>query len=681
MSFARPEILWALFALLIPIIVHLFNFRRFRKVTFSNVAFLKEVQQETKSRSKIKHFFILFARLLALACLIIAFAQPFVPLNESNQKQGDRAISIYVDNSFSMDGEGEEGLLLEVAKNKARELVSAYGPSDRFQILSNDFEGRHQRLYSKEEALELIDEIQSSAQVRQLEDVISRQNNLLRENEDEGERLAYVLSDLQKSTHQLTEEFQPDSSILVRFIPQRSSFYVNVYIDSVWFDTPVRVLNQPEVLRFRVKHNSKEVINNVPVQLSINGTQKGLGSFQLLPGVDCDTSISFTQTTAGDQFANLSIEDYPITFDDDFYFSYRVADQINILDIKGVNAGRNLEKVFQNDPFYAYQSVSQGQVNYGELANFQLIVVNQLNSLSSGLISELRNYTAQGGTCLFIPDENGNLKDYNELSLALGRTQVRSGSGSFEVSEINYEHFIYSGVFESVKKGNIDLPKGENALVIERNSRSKEEQLLRLPSGNSFLAAFPFENGRFYLLASSLSSSQSNFAQHALFVPSMLRIAEFSQGKSPLYYAVSDEAVLQVPNARLQGDAVFEVQSKDQDFSFIPEARQVGGATELFVHDQLKNAGQFELVQGEEVQEALSFNYARLESNTAAFSLSDWEALLKERGWDNASIYEGDMDQIAALVADIDEGRSLWWMFLVLTLAFLCLEVIFIKLF
>ena len=183
MSFARPEILWALFALLIPIIVHLFNFRRFRKVTFSNVSFLKEVQQETKSRSKIKHFLILFARLIALACLILAFAQPFIPLDENNKAQGDRAISIYIDNSFSMQGESEEGQLLEVAKNKARELLLAYGPTDRFQIITNDFEGRHQRLVSKEEAKELIDEIQVSAQVRKLEDVISRQNDLLKSNE------------------------------------------------------------------------------------------------------------------------------------------------------------------------------------------------------------------------------------------------------------------------------------------------------------------------------------------------------------------------------------------------------------------------------------------------------------------------------------------------------------------
>lgn len=680
MSFARPEILWALFALLIPIIVHLFNFRRFRKVTFSNVSFLKEVQQETKSRSKIKHFLILFARLIALACLILAFAQPFIPLDENNKAQGDRAISIYIDNSFSMEGESEEGQLLEVAKNKARELLLAYGPTDRFQIITNDFEGRHQRLVSKEEAKELIDEIQVSAQVRKLEDVISRQNDLLKSNELEGERLSFLLSDLQKNTHELSADFKADSLINVRFVPQLSAIDVNVYIDSVWFDTPVRVLNQPEVLHLRVKHNSDEVLENIPLQLNINGARKAIGNFKLVPGIATDTSLTFTQTTAGNQFASLSIEDYPVTFDDEFFFSYNVASQISILDIKGNSAGSNVEKVFANDPFYAYSSMSEGQVNYGELGTYQLLILNQLDALSSGLVNELENYTRNGGTCLFIPSENGDVSTYNELTLALANTQIAKSSGSFKVDEINLDHFIYSGVFESLN-GNIDLPKGDGAYVINRSSRNDEEQLLSLQSGTSFLAAYPLGNGRFYLLATSLSSSQSNFAQHALFVPSLLRIAEFSQRKTPLYYPVSDEVVIELSNKGLQNDEVFEIRSKDNEFTFIPESRQLGGKTQLFVHSQIQDAGQYELGQGEVLKEALSFNYSRLESATQAYSISEWQGVLNEKNWSNAAVFEGDIDRIAALVANIDEGRTLWWMFLVLALAFLFLEVIFIKLF
>jgi hypothetical protein len=130
MKFASPEILWALLALAIPIIVHLFNFRRFKKVAFSNVRFLKEIQQETKSRSRLKHLLILASRLLAIAFLVFAFAEPYIPLEDQIAKQGNRFVSIYIDNSFSMEAENEEGRLLEVARNKAIKMVESYSAAE-----------------------------------------------------------------------------------------------------------------------------------------------------------------------------------------------------------------------------------------------------------------------------------------------------------------------------------------------------------------------------------------------------------------------------------------------------------------------------------------------------------------------------------------------------------------------
>ncbi|MFM1931110.1 MAG: hypothetical protein RL226_413, partial [Bacteroidota bacterium] len=172
MKFAHPEILWALLALAIPVIVHLFNFRKFKRIPFTNVAFLREVQQETKAKARLKHLLILAARMLAVAALVIAFAQPFIPLGDETSG-GTRTVSVYIDNSFSMEADGKEGSLLEVARTKAAEVVSAYQATDRFQLLTNDFEGRHQRLHSQEDVLTMIAEVQPSYTTRNLSEVIS----------------------------------------------------------------------------------------------------------------------------------------------------------------------------------------------------------------------------------------------------------------------------------------------------------------------------------------------------------------------------------------------------------------------------------------------------------------------------------------------------------------------------
>ena len=54
MQFLYPAFLFALVTLAIPVIIHLFNFRRYQKVYFSNVQFLKEVQEQQASRRNLK---------------------------------------------------------------------------------------------------------------------------------------------------------------------------------------------------------------------------------------------------------------------------------------------------------------------------------------------------------------------------------------------------------------------------------------------------------------------------------------------------------------------------------------------------------------------------------------------------------------------------------------------------
>ena len=150
MSFLFPAFLAALAAIAIPIIIHLFYFRRFKRVYFTNVKFLKELKEERSSRNKLKHLLVLASRVAAIALLVLAFAQPYIPQSQSKTVQGPKAVSIYLDNSFSMNALSNDVSLFEKARAKATEIVDAYTTEDRFQVLTNDFEGRQQRLITKD---------------------------------------------------------------------------------------------------------------------------------------------------------------------------------------------------------------------------------------------------------------------------------------------------------------------------------------------------------------------------------------------------------------------------------------------------------------------------------------------------------------------------------------------------
>src|SRR5882757_6700676 len=100
MSLVYPSFLWALSALSIPIIIHLFNFRKTTRIYFSNTQFLRQVKQETTQKRRLKQLLVLASRLLFLFFLVMAFAQPFLPAKEELASQHN--ISLYLDNSYSM---------------------------------------------------------------------------------------------------------------------------------------------------------------------------------------------------------------------------------------------------------------------------------------------------------------------------------------------------------------------------------------------------------------------------------------------------------------------------------------------------------------------------------------------------------------------------------------------------
>ena len=136
MSFVYPNFLWALVLLIIPIIIHLFNFRKYKTVYFSKVDFLTEVVEDSKSGNKLKHLLVLLSRLLMISALVFAFAQPFIPTGE-NQKT-ENITSIYIDNSFSMQAQGQDGDLLNEVKNKAIDLVKSLDENEKINLLTTE---------------------------------------------------------------------------------------------------------------------------------------------------------------------------------------------------------------------------------------------------------------------------------------------------------------------------------------------------------------------------------------------------------------------------------------------------------------------------------------------------------------------------------------------------------------
>ena len=163
MRFLYPGMLFGLFALAIPIIIHLFNFRKHKVVYFSNTATLKKIEQENAKTKNLKYILILIMRMLFIASLVFAFAYPYNPEQKLKTDDADNLVAVYIDNSMSIQSQSSEISLIEDARASARKIVSNISPSQRFVLLTNSHQSDNEYPMNQDEMLMSIDAMQTEA--------------------------------------------------------------------------------------------------------------------------------------------------------------------------------------------------------------------------------------------------------------------------------------------------------------------------------------------------------------------------------------------------------------------------------------------------------------------------------------------------------------------------------------
>ena len=678
MEFINPAFLYGLFALAIPVIIHLFNFRRFKKVYFTNVKFIEELKQETQKQSRLRHLLILLMRMLAIAALVFAFAQPFFPVENTNRDVASKStVSIYVDNSFSMQAESGKGTLLDEAKEKALEVASAYKSSDLFQLLTNDFEGRHHRFVSKDEFVNLVEDVQISPVVRTFEEVLARQEEVFEDN-SKTEKTSYFISDFQKSS---LGEFQAsqDTNLLLYLIPLKAVNANNLYVDSCWFQSPVQQIGQHVKLKVRIKNSSNTDFEKIPIKLEINGSQKALASLDIARNSFTEVELPFTNNDKGIQEAVISISDFPISFDDEFYFSWYVAPLVKVLCINQGNENAFVGAVLGNDSAFSLQNVAVSRLNYSSFPQYQFIILNELTNISSGLEAEIKNFVEGGGNILVLPGDNPDFENYKTFLNSMQCNYYRAIDTSMtKISYINLEHPLYDDVFDEIPE-NIDLPVVFKKFVITRQTRSRQETLLQLQDGSAFLNVQYVGSGKVYLSAVPFESDFSNFQQHAIFVPTLYKMAISSVMTNKLYFVIGEKEMISVRMADLKGDEVLRIKQASSNFEFIPGQLRVNGHVDLNIHNQITFAGNYLLERAGNELRALSFNYNRDESEMVFYSPDELKEVVQNEGIININVLDANNRLFSKTVRDLSQGIRLWRWFVIFALIFLAVEVLLLR--
>lgn len=638
MQFKHPEILYALLLLIIPIIIHLFQLRKFQKVAFTNVQFLKELTIQTRKSSQLKKWLTLLTRMLLLACIIIAFAQPYISNSESFSTKSETVI--YLDNSFSMQAQGVNGTLLNRA---IQDIIENVGENEPISIFTNDA-----NFYNTSIKAIKNDLIQLKHSPSQLAyDAVFLKGKKVFSKDESSIKNLVLISDFQQKNELLS--ITKDSSTTIKLVQLQSTSVSNITIDSLYISkSTVENLELTVLLK-----NQGEPIETLPVSL-FNGEKLIAKS-----AVDIQSESSTIFTIPANTVFNgkITIEDPNLQYDNELYFNVDQLEPIKVLAINEANDSF-LKKIYTNDEF-EYSSTPFNALNYNGLDDQNLIILNELKEIPLSLTTALKAFTNNGGTLLIIPSGKNTLNTYNQLFNNYNFSKLDSIIPQEKrLTTIHFSHPLLANVFDKQIK-NFQYPKVNSYYKTASNSGAS---ILSFEDGSSFLS----QSQNTYRFSAALNTDNSNFKNSPLIVPVLYNIGKQSLKVPKLYYNLGEENSIDIPT-QLQQDDILTLVNGDN--SVIPLQQTYTNKVALKTSNYPNSSGIIAVKNKETFLKNLSFNFNRNESNLAYFDLTNIK---------NATVSKS----ISTTIMDIKSATNvneLWKWFVIFALAFIIIEMLILK--
>ncbi|MCA6421914.1 MAG: BatA and WFA domain-containing protein [Flavobacterium sp.] len=639
MNFKHPEILYFLFLLVIPILVHLFQLRRFKKEYFTNVQFLKELSIQTRKSSTIKKWLLLFTRLLLLSFLILAFAQPFFTAKES--KKATNEMYIILDNSYSMQAKGKKGELL---KRAIQDLLEHTPEIQNFSLITNNETYWNTDIKAIQKDLQ---DLKYSATAFQLDNLIAKVNA----RKSAFNKDIIVITDAVGLVTNQAKSFRKEDNVY--FIIPEAEQKNNIAIDSVFIQ---QTLDNFYEIGVKLSANG-DGFKEIPIALYHNNklTAKTLVNFEINT-----KTVNFT-IPKEDFHGYVSISDKGLAYDNTYYFSISKPSKTNVISIGESEKSGFLARIYTNDEF-DYTNYPIANLDYNLLEKQDAIVLNEIIEIPQALQTTLKSFVNKGGNLIIIPSQESNLSTLNASLGNFGAIELKEGTNTDKkITKINFNHPVFSSVFEK-KIDNFQYPTTKTSFVLNTTAPA----ILNYDDQSVFLASVANPLSSVYVFAAPINKTNSNFQNSPLIVPLFYNMAQNTM-KTGVNAITIGENQPYIVDALLSKDEILTIKNNTE--SFIPVQQLLNTKVKMTFNDNPNEAGNFGIFNNKFLMQNISFNYSRTESNLALVNP------------DIAANYK-KIDDIETVFNTIQTDRTdtqIWKWFVVLTLLFLVLELLIQK--
>ncbi|MBD3617839.1 MAG: BatA domain-containing protein [Gracilimonas sp.] len=545
MSFLNPIFLFALIAVGLPLLIHLLNLKRPRKVAFSTLAFFRELKNTTIRRIRIKKYLLLLLRVAAIGCLALVLARPFLPpgLSGGGTAQAPALNAVLLDNSISMFRIGKQGPLFDYAREIVGKIEESAKDDDRFMLQLTNGEGEYSNILSRANLQKTLEGAEIMPAGNFIKNRLTGLIESVREAPYQNKNI-FIITDGQLS--QLNDLQEMDlNDITLTFIDVGDVDVQNTIVSDISTSTNMIGANIPFILNVELANRSSVNAVNQFVTLDFEGQNAGQYSIALEPNERKTFTFEITPSQTGSAKGKLEIEGDEFQPDNEYYFTVQVPETRNILWVHEQSrlsdyvsyTGAMLRVAGENDAQLAYQEVSPNAFETTDLSKFDAIILDALKTVPEYSFQLLQDYVQNGGGLMFFPSENGTLSNYNSFfsKFNAGRFEGLQGEyASFnsvaKADELLEDHPAFNGLFEREQNEQLRFtnPDIYYYLKLSKSPSGTGFDLMTMNNGDVLMYEKRFGEGSLMIASIGNDPGWSNFPVKPLFAPFYYRLLLYS---------------------------------------------------------------------------------------------------------------------------------------------------------
>jgi len=686
MTFLNPAILIGLAAATIPIIIHLLNLRKLKKIEFSTLIFLKELQKNKIRRVKLKQWLLLALRVLIILLIVTAFARPTLEgVSIGGTTSAAKTTALFVlDDSFSMSVVDQNGSYINQAVQTIKELLSNLEEGDEagLILISGDTDGEVPITTNINSVAEKLKNINVSNASGTINSALIKASNLILESKNFNKEI-YLLSDFQENRVAIEQNLTDLGQTLNEQVKLYSFDYsgkdvYNIGISKLKVVTKIFEINKPISLEATITNYSNQTVNNLVVSLFVGGKRSAQKSINLESNKTKVVQLEGTANENGFVDIIVEIEDDEVSVDNKRFSSIFIPEKISVLllydefsDIRFVKlalqsaaANGNLE--LDEKPLSKIGAI--------KLNNYDAVII--IGSKVIDRFVGLRKFLTDGGGVIIFPSSKPELTGFQGMLNSLNLPQAKElifyseqTNKTVDFEKIDYDHPLLQNIFRDEQKKEIESPIIQNYYKISPMGKGKS--IISLLDGSSFLSEFDFERGKIFVFNVPPVLEWSDFPIKSIFAPIIYKSVIYisAEDRSEAEYIAGEPLNINISRRTLP---IIKVVRPDRSEDLI---NLNGNDSDFLNYSKTYLAGNYKIYFGVDLLETISVNTDQLESNINYISDDEFEDYLKEINFKGAHIKITKGEDPVTLILQARFGSELWRYFLIVAFLLALIEM------